>query len=114
MDNLQEHPFETLIDQAVEYGRTRIELATLKAVDAVSDAVSTVVSYTVAFILMALAFLILSIGLGLYLGDVLGRSYYGFFVLAGAYLIIGLLFYLLRHTFIKTMVGNAIISHTFK
>ncbi|HLP16623.1 MAG TPA: phage holin family protein [Bacteroidota bacterium] len=114
MDNTHEHSFETLIEQAVEYGQTRIELTTLKAVEKVSDVISSVVSVSAAFILLIIAFLVLNIGLGLWLGDVLGRSYYGFFALGGFYVIIGALFYVLRHTFIKTMVGNAIISGTFK
>jgi hypothetical protein len=109
-----EHTLEDLFEQAVEYGQTRMELAALKTVDKVSDAVSSAVSYTAAVMLLGLAFLILSIGLALLVGDALGKSYYGFFALAGFYAIAGIFFFLLRHTFIKTMVGNAIISHSFK
>ncbi|MGE5315499.1 MAG: hypothetical protein ACM3Q4_12455 [Acidobacteriota bacterium] len=110
----QEHTFEALFEQAVEYGQTTIELAALKAVDKVSDVVSTTVSMTAVAVTFILAFFILNIGLALLLGDVLGKSYYGFFALGGFYLLIGILFYALRHTFIKSMVSNAIISGAFK
>lgn len=113
MEN-QGHTIEALFEQAVEYGQTRAELAVLKTIDRVSDELSSAASHIVAWLAWGFAFLIVNIGLCLFLGEALGKVYYGFFMLAGFYSFMGIIFYLLRHTFIKTMVCNAIISHTFK
>jgi hypothetical protein len=56
----------------------------------------------------------LNIGLGLYLGSMLGKSYYGFFVLTGFYLIIGTLFYLFRNKWIREPISNVIIKKIAK
>ena len=51
-----------------------------------------------------------NIGIGLWLGEILHKNYYGFFALAGIYLIIGLIFFAGRNTWLRTPIANSIIK----
>ena len=86
-DNL----LESLLDSAKEYGITSFELAKLKALDKATDVVSSLVPVTIVFVLVALFLLFLSLGVAFWLGDLLGKTFYGFFVVAGFYILCGLI-----------------------
>ena len=66
---------ESLLDSAKEYGITTFELVKLKALDKTTDVVSSFVPSAVFIVLIALFFLFLSLGLALWLGDLLGKTY---------------------------------------
>ena len=55
-----------------------------------------------------------NIGLALWIGEVLGYSYCGFFVVAAFYLLLALLIYWFRNQWIKNPVSNFIISQSLK
>lgn len=101
---------ESLIEKSEQYGKTTIELLKLKALDKSADAASDLVSWLVVFIFAALFFLALNIGLALWIGDLLGESYYGFFVVAGFYAFLALLFLFFRRKLVKRPVNNSIIK----
>jgi len=58
--------------------------------------------------------LLINIGLALWIGEALGKSYYGFFVIALFYLFVAMLFYVFRKQWIKKPVSNFIIDRTLK
>ncbi len=99
-----------LIDQAESYGKTSIELLKLKAVDKVADATSSLVSWTIVIVSVALFFMTLNIGLALLIGDLLGKSWLGFFVVAAFYALIALLFLIFRKRWIKKPVSDSVIN----
>ncbi len=101
---------EMLFDKAEDYGKTTIELLKLRAVRKSADVISSLISKAVISISVALSILILTIGLALWLGKITGESYYGFFIVAGAYALIALVFQLFRHTWIKAPLKNGFIS----
>ena len=102
--------FEALFERAGDYFETRLELLKLKSVDKSSDAVSSFASGLAVLFVFAFSVIILSIGLALWIGEATGKSYYGFFIVGGAYFIIGFIVYLLRKQLIKSSVANSFID----
>ena len=107
-------PFESLLEKASEYGKTSFELIKLKALDKTSDVVSSLIPNSVFFILIASFMLFLNLGLGFWLGEILGKIYFGFFVIAAFYVIIGIILHFFMHKSIKKLISNYIIKHVLK
>ncbi len=103
-------PIESLFEKVEDYGRTSIELFKLNTIDKSADLVSSLATKTVIFIFVAMFILSINIGLALWLGEVLGKSYYGFFVVGGIYALIAIPVYVFRHQWIKEPVNNAVIT----
>jgi hypothetical protein len=103
-DNL----LEPLIDRIEQYGKTNLKLLKLKSIEKVSDISSALVSRII--LICTLSFFLLSINtaIALWLGDLLGKSYYGFFIVGLLYGLIGILLYLI-HPRIKARINNSII-----
>jgi fatty acid desaturase len=105
---------ELLIERATQYGKTSFELAKLKALDKTSDVVSSVVPHTGVFILFASFMLFLNLGLAFWLGNILGEVYFGFFVIAAFYIVLGLIMHFFVHNWIKETIRNYIINQFLK
>jgi hypothetical protein len=105
---------ESLLEKASEYGKTSLELVKLKSIDKATDVVSTIVPHSVVFVLAASFMLFLNLGLALWLGDILGKMFYGFFVVAAFYILTGLIIHFFMHNWIKKLVGNYFIKHVLK
>jgi prolipoprotein diacylglyceryltransferase len=54
------------------------------------------------------------LGIALWLGEILGKLWYGFFIVAGFYAATGLVVYFFMREWIKNMVSNFIIKHVLK
>lgn len=102
--------FEALFERAGDYFETRLELLKLKSVDKWSEAVSSFASGLAVLFIFLFSLIIFSIGLALWLGEIIGKSYYGFFIVGGAYLVIGFIVYLFRKQLIKSAVANSFIG----
>ena len=107
----QSSPVESLIDRVKSYVETRIDLLRLKAIDKSSSFLSLVVSLIVVILVGFISLIMLSVGIALLLGDCLGKSYYGFFIVAGFYIIAGLVLYSLRDKWLKTPIANSMIKN---
>ncbi|MDP3003813.1 MAG: hypothetical protein Q8N38_11870, partial [Bacteroidales bacterium] len=79
-----------------------------------SDVVSTFIPHSVVFILIASFMLFLNLGLAFWLGEILGKTFYGFFVVSGFYGIIGIVVHLFMHKWLKKIVGNYFIKQVLK
>ncbi len=102
---------ESLADSAENYGKSSIELMKLKAIRTISETVSSLVADLAIVVITVLFIFILSIGLSLWIGDYLGKPYMGFFVVAGVYLLVTIIFLAGRKQLVKTPVSNSIIRH---
>jgi hypothetical protein len=105
---------ESLIEKGEQYGKTTLELLKLKTLDKSADVASDLVSWLIIVIFATLFFLILNVGIALWIGDLLGKSYYGFFVIAGFYAILTLIFSIFRKQLIKRPLNNSIITQVLK
>lgn len=105
---------EGLFKKTGEYIETRIDLAKYKAIDKSSDIVSSLAT-TICITMVAVIFIFTAtIGVALWIGDVLGKSYYGFFIVAGFYALAILILYVCRYSWIKTPVSKLIIEKVIK
>jgi hypothetical protein len=105
---------ESLLEKANDYGNTTFELVKLKAVDKTSEVVSSFVPHSVVFVLIASFILFLNLGLALWLGDILGKIFYGFFAVAAFYIITGITVHFFMHNWLKRLVSNYFIKHMLK
>jgi hypothetical protein len=103
------HSIESLVERVEEYGKTNIELYKLKTIDKSADIISSLAAKLTVIVFFTLIFLILNIGIALWIGDLLGKTYYGFFTVAAFYTLVGVLLYAFRDQWIKTPVKNSII-----
>lgn len=105
---------ELLFEKAEDYTRTSVELARLTAIDKSADVLSSLMSQIAVAVVVAIVFIFINIGLSLWIGEMIGKSYYGFFIVAGANFIIALLLYSYKNQLIKIPVSNAIIAKLLK
>jgi hypothetical protein len=105
---------ESLFDSTSTYVDTRMELAKLKATKKSSEAVSALATKLIIGGIGFMALLVFNIALGFWLGEMLGKNYYGFFVVAIIYLLIGIMVYISRDVWLKTPIANSIIKQLNK
>jgi hypothetical protein len=101
----------SLFEKGEQYGKTTLELAKLKAIDKLADVVSNAASWFVIIALALLFFVVLNIGAALWLGELLGKLYYGFFAVAGFYALLTLIFWIFRKQLVKKPVGDTLIDN---
>jgi fatty acid desaturase len=101
---------ESLLERATEYGKTSYELVKLKALEKTSDVVSTIIPHSVVFIFIMTFLVFLSLGLSLWLGEILGKIYYGFIVVAAFYGLLGFVLHFFMHKWLKKIIGNYFIK----
>ena len=107
-------PIATLLERAEDYSKTTIELFKLHVIDKSADVVSALVTRLAVFMAIALFILIINIGIALWIGKLLGESYYGFFIIGGFYALIAILLRTFGHQWIKYPVSNSIIKQMLK
>jgi len=100
---------ESLFDKTTDYLQTRAELVKLKAIKKSSELASGLVSKLILSVFLLIFLMVFNIGLGLWLGELLHKTYYGFFALAGFYLIVGLIVYASRRKLLKGPITDSII-----
>jgi membrane-bound ClpP family serine protease len=105
---------DSIYTNAIDYGRTTIEITKLKAVDKASDVISTNIPRLVLISLTAFALLFLNLGLAFWLSDILGRVYLGFMALGGFYLLLGLLLHLVFRKKIAKVIRDQVIRQLLK
>ena len=71
---------------------------------------SSAITLVILIIIFGGAFLCVTLGASFLIGDWLGRTCYGFFIVGGLYLIAGLLIYSMRDKWIKKKVSNKLIK----
>ncbi|WOK04186.1 hypothetical protein RT717_13990 [Imperialibacter roseus] len=106
--------FESLFQKLEAYGKTTIQLSKLKSLEMSTVLASSLISRLAVILVLSTSTLVLSIGVALWLGELLGRIYYGFFVVAGFYLLAGIIFHLYLHQWIKRPVSNLIIKQALQ
>jgi hypothetical protein len=105
---------ESLLERAAEYGKTSYELVKLKTIDKTSDVVSSFIPHSAGFVLIASFMLFFNLGLAFWLGRILGKTCYGFFVIAAFYGITAIVIHFFIHKWLKKLVCNYIINKVFK
>lgn len=107
-------PIATLFERAEDYAKTTIKLVKLNAVDKSAEIVSSLFSMLVVGMTVVLSIIIISIGVALWLGKILGDSFYGFFIIGAFYMITAILLRVFREQWLKYPVSNSIIKQLMK
>ena len=105
---------EMLFDKAEDYTKTTIELVKLNAVDTTADVLSSLLSRLAVSIVFVTFVLFVNIGLSLWLGELLGKEYYGFFIVSSGYLLLSIVLYIYKDKWLKIPISNFIIVKMFK
>lgn len=105
---------ESLISKSHEYVETRLDLFKLKMVDKSSEMASAIASGIALFLVFFIVFIIANIGIALLIGDLIGRYYWGFFILAALYALIGLVLFKSRNKWIKTPIISMFLNKFVK
>ena len=105
---------ENLFAHTREYLDTRINIIKLTAVDKGSSAVSAAAVYLGLAVISFFFLIFLSIGAALGISSALESSYAGFLIVAGIYLLLGVLLYVMQDKWVKTPIVNAMIKSIFK
>ncbi|HTL83144.1 MAG TPA: hypothetical protein VL651_15630 [Bacteroidia bacterium] len=103
---------ELLTERALHYGEARFELFRLKAIGKTADTVSSLGAKMVVLLVLGIGFFSLNIGLALWLGDLLGKFYYGFFIMGAFYCLAGFITHIFRINWMKNPIRNFIITRS--
>jgi hypothetical protein len=106
--------FEARYEKVVDYGKTSYELTKLKAIEKTADVVSSFIPHSIVFVLISFFVLSLNLGLAFWIGELLDKVAYGFFIVAGFYFIAGLITHYFFHDRLKRIFGNYVIKLLFK
>lgn len=103
---------DPLIEKADTYCKTSYELLKLKALSKGSEVSASLISRSILILFVCTFIFTLNIAIALWIGDLLGRNYYGFLIIAGFYAIASLIV-LVIHTAIRKKITNSIIRQLF-
>ncbi len=113
MENIVDS-IESLLESAVDYGKTSYDLVKLKTINKTSDVVSSLMPHAVVFLILMSFLLFLNLGVAFWLGEIFGNTFYGFFVVAAFYGIIGLVLHFFMHVRIKKKISDFIVKQALK
>lgn len=102
--------FAVLLDKAIEFAKTAIELLKLRAIDKISGIIASIAARIAAVVLFFTGLMIGSIGVALWLGELLGKSWFGFFIVAGFYFLCGFIMFFWLRKMIKRRVNTLLIN----
>lgn len=105
---------EALIENALDYGKSSLELVKLKSVDKTADVVSSLIPHLIVIVIFILFILFISMGLAFWLGEIFGNFFYGFFVVAAFYGVTGLFIHFFMHKNIKRKICNNLVKQLLK
>ena len=105
---------ESLFEQLSTYSQTTYNLSKLRALETTTIVAASVVARLSVLLILSLLVFILSIGVALWLGAHYGKLYYGFFIVAIFYLVLGLFLQIFLHRWIKRPVSDFLINKMFQ
>lgn len=106
---MNENPdlINSLIQRVRELILTYFELIKLKAVASVSSVISTFFSELIVGLLLVLFLFFLNLAAAFWLGDLLGKVYFGFLAVSAFYFILGIF----SHIFLRRWLKNLTVSY---
>ena len=104
---------EVLTDNLKVYLNTNEELLKLEALERLSTIGAETVSYLIVGVVAMLFVFFLSFGIGFFLSTILDNNYSGFGIVAGFYLLLGLILFLGKNKLMTTPLRNKFIGSIF-
>lgn len=103
-------PTEVLFERIENYSKTSFELFRLNAIDKTAEITSVLAANIIIIFFVSVFFLIMTFAISFWIGEILGKNYYGFFVTSGFYGIVALLLYIFKSECLKEPIGNYMIN----
>lgn len=100
---------EPLLEKVGQFGQLNIDLIKYKILDKLADLISSFIARFFLLLMISIFAVFLSLGAALWIGELLGKIYYGFFVVALFYGIVSIIIMYLQQA-IKIRMNNWIIS----
>jgi hypothetical protein len=105
---------EGLTDHVKDYVNTRVELTKLRIAEKTSLILGDLIAIGIVAMFFLFVLLFGSIAGAWALSDWIGKPYSGFLIVAGFYLLLGIIVWLARGKFIRFPIMNAIIKKLHK
>lgn len=93
-----------------QYLDVKLDIAKNQAKITISDIVSSLIIGMVVASLIGGSMIILSFGLAYTIGNYLGNTAYGFYIVGAGYFVISILLFFIGKAFLKNLLQNEIIS----
>lgn len=110
----QTNAVESLFENAGSYLETTVDLIKLKAVDKSSDAFSLMALKLIILLIVLIVIVFSGVGIALFIGEITGKTYYGFFAVAGFYIVTGIILYIFRKQWIREPFSNLFVQELLK
>jgi uncharacterized membrane protein YbhN (UPF0104 family) len=104
---------ESLLEQVREYANTRIDRAKLSIAEKTSGTMAVVIAGFATALVFFLFFVFGGIAAAIALGQLTGKAWLGFLIVAFVFLILALILWKLKDRLITIPIMNAIIRHLF-
>lgn len=104
---------EALFEEFKDYVSLRLQITQLKYSSKTSLVTSSLLTYMLISMVVFFFVLVLTIGIALWIGNLLGEWYLGFLIMAGIYLMLGLVIFTFRNRWIRIPLNNLIIKEIF-
>ena len=105
---------KNLLDKFKAYINNRIDIVRIDFIEKSSEIISKIIAAIIISLFSLFIFIFLSIGLALYLGNVMNDTGTGFFIVAGIYALLVLVLAVGRKFFFETPLINFQIKKHFK
>ena len=97
-----------------KYIELKVDLFKIEFIETFSSIFTQIITLWVSIILGIIFVSFLLLALGLYLGKLLGAYHWGFLIVAGIFLVLAILFIVLRKTILTNPLINSFIETFFK
>jgi hypothetical protein len=113
---MEENPtdIDILLSDAGDFIETRTTLWKYKTIESLADVSGELVSGLGLIVIASFVIIIFSIGFALLIGDWVGKSYWGFFIMGGFYVIVALIIFAARRKWLKDPFSNMLIRKILK
>lgn len=109
-----ERPIDSLLEKTDDFIKTSIELAKYKAIDKITDVIAALIPNIFEALLILTVIFFLNLGLALWLGFVLGKTYVGFFIVAAVYGVAAIVLRIFMYKWIKAKISDYIVKLLLK
>jgi hypothetical protein len=105
---------EGLTDHLKEYINTQIDLAKLNIIEKASLVISNIIAVCIVVLFFLLVLVFGSIAGAWALSEWIGKPYSGYLIVAGVYLLLGIIVWVTRSQFFRFPIMNALIKQLHK
>lgn len=106
--------FSDVVDDVKDYINTSAEIYKLQATEKAADIGAGMAVNLMLLILASMAFLFVSIAAAFLIGEALGKTYLGFLIVAGFYVVAGLIVLFASDRGLKDSIADNIIRSIYK